>query len=268
MSSLVIAQSLVLDPIEDLPNNPLIGYRNIVAVANIAAGSAEDLYPAVNLANPATHLRWQASTTDEQYLTITTGSADDNDYIGVARHNWASAEIPVSIEIDDGSGFAEIVAPRLLLDDGPAMFRYPRGPLQAVRIRLQEGAAPARAAVVYNGALLTLERKLYQGQTAINHGRDDKVTNGRSESGNFLGRIVTGSSRSTKVPLTLISADWYHANFDRFLAVAKDRPFFFAWRPEDYPFQVGYVWLTNQPRPLYESPHGLVALDLELGGVV
>jgi len=268
--SLVISRDLVLIEQEDLTNRPLIGWRNIVTASNIAADSAEALYPAVNLANPATHLRWQATSNAEQYLTITTGTADSIDYIGIARHNLASGEIPVSIEGNDGSGFEEIVQDVVLPNDGPALFRFISQPYESLRIRLWAGVDPATMSVVYAGKLLALERKIYQGHTPLPFAPVSKATNGKSESGQFLGRIVTGESLATKLPLSLITPEWFRANLAPFLAPytgGKNRPFFFAWRPDDYPAEVGYAWLTNDPQPTPQSPHSYTSLTFEMGGI-
>src|SRR6185312_15874775 len=105
-------------------NRPLLGWRNIVTTGNIAADTADANNPVSNLANPATYLGWLAADTTEQYLTITPGSADDIDYVGIATHNLSTAQIAVSIEGDDGSGYVELVAPVIPANDGPLLFRF------------------------------------------------------------------------------------------------------------------------------------------------
>ena len=139
--------------------------------------------------------------------------------------------------------------------------------LAEVRLVLQPGNAPPQAAVIYVGSLLTLPRKIWQGQTPITHGRRQRVVNGVSESGQFLGRIITTSWRETKVDLLLIDPDTYRSDIDPFLEAAQENPFFFAWRPVRYPDEVGYCWLINEPEPVNEGPSGLVALELHLQGI-
>jgi hypothetical protein len=266
--SLVLAQNLVLSEAETGENRPLIGWRNIVTTANIVADTTASGFPASNLANSATFLGWKANDTTAQYLTITPGSADDIDYVGVTTHNLASAGIAVSIEGDDGSGYVELVAPVIPATDGPLLFRFTAGSFVGLRIKLASGDAAASIATVYAGKLLVLQYKAWQGFTPPPLGRTASVTNGRSESGQFLGRIVTGRQVVSKVPLSLLDPDWYRANLDPFLESGRDDPFFFAWRPDDYPDEVGYCWLTNDPQPQAESPHSLYALTLEMAGVV
>ena len=84
------------------------------------------------------------------------------------------------------------------------MFRFAQTTNASVQIRLGPSSNIPEVAVAYSGKLLTLPRKLYQGFTPINYGRIAKVTNGRSEAGNFLGRIVMQEFVKDSVPLSLI----------------------------------------------------------------
>jgi hypothetical protein len=417
--SIVISSSVVLADVADglSLDHPVIGWRNIATASTIVADTEEGNYPASNLANPSTNLGWRAGAAGEQYLTITTNEIDPIDYIAVARHNWGSGEIPVSVEgLIDGV-WEEIVEEVMLPDDGPALFRFELQSMPMVRIRLQAsdasvesalttttirepsttflfgsaytivdrtsalipgavvssigiysalaatlkakivkrnsagnydvtvsqsfahpgggwvdlelstpytvpssgsyylaalvssavtssvtalgdrafklgditgtgqsgftedntvgGSLPMRytyqalprAAVVYAGKLLVVERKVYAGHMAITDGIKVSVANGRSESGNFLGRIVLGESRETVIPLSLISPDWFRTYMRPFLKEGRDLPFFFAWRPQTYPREVGYGWLTDDPMPTPDNTSHLLAFDLKVGGV-
>ncbi|HEY0220024.1 MAG TPA: hypothetical protein VGC26_09720, partial [Afipia sp.] len=71
----------------------------------------------------------------------------------------------------------------------------------------------------------------------------------------------------TSVPLSLITPAWYRANMDPFLAAAKETPFFFAWRPNTYPREVGFCWLTDDPMPVPVDTGNLIGFSLNLSGV-
>lgn len=271
--SIVISSALVLADVADglSLDHPVIGYHTVVTSSTIVADTEDANHPASNLANPATHLEWWAADSTEQYLTITTNYIDEIDYVAVARHNWASGEIPVSIGYFDTNSppvWIELVEEVMLSDDGPAIFRFTPQSRAIVKIRLGSGSSDARAAVIYVGKLLVLERRIYVGHTPMPHARRVTVANGRSESGNFLGRIVLGEGRETTVPLSLISPAWYRTYMDPFLALSDETPFFFAWRPETYAAEVGYGWLTEDPMPVPTGPSNLIAFDLKVSGVV
>lgn len=250
-------------------NAPIIGYQNLVTIANISADSENADYPAVNLANPATTNRWKSGSTSEQYVTAAINEVDDVDYVGIARHNFGTAQLAVSVEGDpDGMGFDELVAPAIPADDAPLIFRFTPGSYQSIRIKIAAGSIAPQAAVMYVGAVLPLQRNIYVGHTPIVDGRSDNAVNGRSESGQFLGRIITGSAVSTDVSMQNLTAAWYRANMRPFLAAARNKPFFFGWRPSTYPAEAGYAWLTNQPRPSNQRANGMMQVDLSLGGII
>lgn len=248
-------------------DHPIIGYHNVVTASTIVAAAEAANYPASNLANPATHLEWRGTTTDAQYLTITTNEVDAIDYVAVARHNWATAGIAVSVEGYIASVWTNIVDEFIPPDDGPLLCRFDAQSLSQVRIKLAAGSVIPRAAVVYCGKLLVIERKVYVGHTPLPHARKFSVANGMSESGNFLGRIVLGETRETVIPLSLITPAWYRAKMDPFLSGAGEAPFFFGWRPQTYPREVGYGWLLENPMPTPVGPSNLIAFDLKVGGV-
>jgi hypothetical protein len=268
---IVIAKGLVLGR-PDAPlgaKNPLIGWHNLVTAATVSADSAAPGFPATNLGNPSTNSRWRAEDDSEQHLTVQIGEIEPIDYIAVARHNFGSAQIAVSVEGRiDGEDWTELVGETLLPDDVPALFRFAPRSLSAVRLRLGEGELPATAAVLYAGRLLILQRRIYVGHTPLPYGRTAKITNARSESGNFLGRIVLNEKTETQVAMRNLAASWYRTYMDPFIVAAKEVPFFFAWRPADYPREVGFAWMTNDPHPSNARTNGMMQLDFQMTGIV
>src|SRR5262249_36635016 len=99
---IVISSSLALSPSAANPlNTPVFGWRSIVTAGNISATSEAAGFPATNVANPSTNLRWVAdpgSPAGDQYLTIAVGDVDPVDYLAVAVHNFGTGNIPVSVE--------------------------------------------------------------------------------------------------------------------------------------------------------------------------
>lgn len=256
-------------------DNPLIGYDNIVTTGNINSTTADADYPHTNLANPATHLRWQgevASPAVDEYLTITNAGEADLDYIAIARHNLFTAQIAVSVEYLDVDAspdeWVELIAPVILPNDGPALFRFPKLAYAGIRLRLQPGTAAPTVAVLYCGALLVLQRRLYVGHGPISLNRETMHATHRSVAGNFLGRIVLGRKTGTAVALQNLTPEWYRTYMAPFVRAAEEAPFFFAWRPSSYPNEIGYAWLTSDPAPTNQRTNGMMQVDLQLEGVV
>lgn len=248
-------------------DHPVVGWQNVVTVANIVGAATNALYPASNMANPATHLRWQSTVVtagDFDWITISP-PATAIDYIAIARHNLAGRTVGVWY---DAPGWFQLVADVVLPNNGPALFRFPAQVLPNLVLKITSATIAPQIAVVYAGKSLILPRKLYQGLAPINYARTAKVTNGRSEAGQFLGRIVLQEFVRNTIPLSLISPTYFRDHIAAFLVDSKANPFFFAWRPETYPNEIGYCHMTNDPVPTNEAPHGLVAMSLEMTGVI
>lgn len=276
MTTIIFAPNLVLLGAESglTLDNPIIGWRNAANISNITATSQDSNYPATNMANPATHLLWRVGANSPpptyQYITVS-GYSDNFDYAAIARHNLGTLQIPIAIGYMDASSppnFVQIIGDTLLADDGPALFRFTEQGINNVTIRLQAGALAAEIAVVYCGKLLVLPRKVYQGFAPINYARTAKITNGRSEAGQFLGRIVLQEFVKDTMPLSLIDPAYFRDHIADFLIDSKEHPFFIAWRPQTYPLEVGYCHMTNDPVPINEAPHGLIAMQLEMTGII
>lgn len=272
-SSYVLSESLSGGGVINA-NNPLIGYDNIVTTALVSSTTEDPDFPADFLANPATHLKWKglvASPAVDEYLTVMNVNVVDLDYIGIARHNFFTAQIAVSIEYLASTGpdvWSELIAPVIPPNDGPLLFRFPKLAYASLRVRLQPGTAAPTAAVLYCGALLVLQRRMYVGHTPISMGREVMHASHRSVSGNFLGRIVLGRKVGTSVALQNLTADWYRTYMHPFVLAAEEIPFFFAWRPSSYPNEIGYAWLSQDPKPSNHRTNGMMQVDLQLEGVI
>ena len=273
---LILSPVLVASPPAGSPNAPLVGWRNIVTVTNIAADFEAMGYPATNLANPSTAIKWVGAGWEddsppltEQYVTVTTGTLDPIDYLAVARHNFGSGGMAVSVEVDEGDsvGFVAVTDPVVPADDSPLLFRFEVGPYVAVRLKIEAGSEAPEAAVVYVGLLLALQRNIYVGHRVLPYNMVTRVTNGRSESGQFLGRIVTGQYVESGLDLQNITPAFYRTHMVPWLRAAVESPWFFAWRPGDHPTEVGFCSSTSEPNMTNSRSNGMVAVSVSMTGV-
>jgi hypothetical protein len=276
---IIISSELVLSPVFALSaNNPVIGYDNRVTVANISATSEAAGFPASNMANNSTFLRWAAedgSPLGTEVISVAVATADLLNYVGIARHNLGSQQYSILIEGNTDADaspetWVELVQEFIPADDSPIIARFDDTALAAIRITLTPGLdtlEPPTISVLYVGALLVLERRLYVGHTPITYGRSSRIVSGRSEVGNFLGRITLSESLSTQVALQNLTPAWYRTYFHPFVLAAQESPFFFAWRPEDYPTEVGFAWLNAEPVPKNQRPNGMMQVSFDMTGI-
>jgi hypothetical protein len=278
---ILISQALALSPAGESLATPIIGYRNIAAAGTITATSEADGYPASNLSNPSTALRWVAAEegsplgppTADQYLACTITQVDPVDYLAIAVHNLGTGQNTVSVEGSVGGSpeWFELIEASIQANNDPIVFRFTPQSLTGIRLRIQpsplaESTTPY-VAVMYVGKLLVLERGTHSEHVPINLARTTRVMNGKSEMGNFLGRVVLSESRSTSFALKQLRQTWYRSNFDPFVDAAQEGPFFFAWRPQAHPADVGYCTLSNDVQPSRSFDTGRFSVTLQLNGV-
>jgi len=267
---IVVSSAVVLvDGAGANANSPVFGIHTIVTISNVAADGADTGHPVTNVANPATHNYWLGEDNSAQNLTVITGYEDDLDYVGVAGHNFGTDAIAVKIQgqYEDGGAWSDLSTEFLPADDRPIIFRFDPQSLYGARLVMATGAAPPRVAVLYVGKLLVMQRRVYVGHAPINYAGAVEATNGLSESGQFLGRIVTGETYGTAFNFDNVNAAWFRTYMAPFLQTAKQEPFFFAWRPGTYPLETAYGWLTQPPRPTNSRGNGMMAIELQIGGL-
>jgi hypothetical protein len=269
--------SVILEPAWTPPvttainaNNPLVGWQSFVTGGSIEAETADPDYPASNMANPDTFPPWKAGDATDQFLYVTVGG-ETVDYVAFARHNLDLAGVPVTVAVSAAGSpevFEDVSAEFTPTHGGAHIVRFePRPNVNRVRIRLNVADAPAQIAVLYVGALLVMQRRLYVEHIPITMAADPEVVHHNSESGEFLGRIQTGGGRSNDANFQNLTPAWVRSSLAPFLASAITRPFFWAWRPGTYPDETAYAWFRNNPKPVNQRPNGMMRVEMQIGAI-
>ena len=285
----IISDSLVLGTTENPTATPIFLWSNdatsIVALDSTGDVEVSDAdFPAVNLLNPATNLRWQVDETlqafigDDIYLTASLDGLEDVDAMGVAVHNLGTGRNILSVEgttdVMVGSpspNWTELIAESMQANDDPLLFRFEPQQLTGLRLKIATGQSPVESVpaigAMYVGKLLVLERGTHADHTPINLNTITQTLTGRSETGQFLGRIVTSAGNQTSFALKYLRDLWYREEMEPFVRAARTTPFFFAWRPTAFPNDVGYCWLTEDPQPTKDFATGRFMLTLQMNGI-
>jgi hypothetical protein len=275
---IVISSSLSLSPTADNPlGTPIFGWKSLATAGTITATSAADGKPASNLANPSNALRWVAAEegsplgppVGDQYIEVTISQVDPIDYLAIAVHNLGSGQNPVSVEGSTGGSpeWFELVEPSIQANDDPIIFRFEPQSLSGIRLRIQPGTTTPYIAVLYTGKLLVSPRGTHQDYVPINLAKTVNTPIGISESGHFLGRVVISESRASPFSLKHLPATWYRTYMDPMVKAMKSTPVFFAWKPVEFPRDVGFVFITNDPQPQRSFDTGRMAVEFQMHGV-
>lgn len=268
--SIILSRDIVLtdNSIED-PNAGHIGYRSLLTRSNTVADFAEQFFPIENVANPATNLFWRSESTEVQYITISAGLNSGADYVGFANHNLSSAGIAYQVQgSNDGIDWDDISDEIIPDSDAPHVQIFTLAVYTLYRIKLTPtGDTVPRIAVLYLGKMLVLQRRTYVGHTPITMARETTLSNNRSETGQFLGRVVRREFLQCGIELQNLTPEWYRSYFDDFAEASRTTPFFWAWRPIDYPAEVGFCWAMDDIVPKNQRNNGMMQTSIKLQGI-
>jgi hypothetical protein len=70
-----------------------------------------------------------------------------------------------------------------------------------------------------------------------------------------------------KVQYTNLENNWVRTTFKDFIEDAVIYPFFFAWRPDNYPEDVGYVWVADDIKPNNMGRNSLMQVGFDMSGL-
>jgi hypothetical protein len=248
---------------------PIILWQSLVSADTLTVSSEDDDYPASNMATDPTIEYWRAATTGPVTIDVDV-SGHEVDAIAFARHNFGSTHATLTIEalvsVDGGPDeWVLLIEEQMPGNDGPLLFRFEKLFALILRVTISGGTAAPSAAVCYAGELLVMPHGISEGHVPLDQAHETQVVNGRSEAGDFLGRIITGQNASTSAQFEMLPIDWYYAVMEPFVARGMTGPFFFAWLPKDRPQDVGYAWLNTDPKPNMGSLFFDITLDY--GGI-
>jgi hypothetical protein len=254
-----ISDALVLSAETPLRNSR-IGYQSITFGKTPTASSTEGGFSALAPTYPTTYEYWKPSAIPATWAIDNTTEAVC-DYAGVVG-DIEGTTIQVQSS-DDGTTWVtqvEGVATKKV-----AMFLFEEVGARYWRLRFVNNAP--KVSVIYIGKALTMQRSIYAGHTPITLSRSTTYDNTLSENGQFLGRSIIRGGVATGASYQHLTADWYRANFDPFVKAARERPFFFAWRPNQYPEEVGYVWTSGDIQPQNTGPRDFMSVSLSMTGI-
>jgi hypothetical protein len=260
------------------PNAPLVGYRQLLTLESMTSDEAAAGFPVTNLVNVSTAEKWKATTTGVQYVTVHLGTPGQADYIGIAAHNFGTAGVAVQLQTStDGAVWTDLGDDFLPGDDSPIMARFDVTTASWWRLKLTPTSAAPEMAILYLGKLLVLQRNLYVGHTPMTYSYGGTISTGISESGQFLGAILRRQNPSTDVAQKNLTPSWFRTYlapfFKKCSGVDTDRhrtPFFFAWRPTDYPVEVAFGWFPEGGAPSVSNarPNGMMDAAFPIQGIL
>lgn len=225
-----------------------IGYRSILTAANLSGTAGTTGFPLAAIVNPATYERYTPSAMPAT-INCDAGAAVAVDYVAIAAHNLGTKAATVYLESSTDNVAWTTRLTMTPTDDTTIIGLIASVSARYWRLRITGATAPT-IGVVYLGQVLTMPRNIYGGHTPITLARVTAVRPTLSESGQWLGATQERKGFKTSFAWKNLTAAWYRANFDPFVATnPRARPFFIAWRPKTFPAETAYCWATDDIAP-------------------
>lgn len=265
-----ISNHLYLSGNQFVFGNPVLGYQSIIDISNTSADSDPAATPVVNLVNEQTHQYWESDSTDEQYIYFENTAAAPIDYIGIARHNFGSEQIQYQLQWSAGSSpetWFDVINSFLPSNDSSILHFFNELDAARFRLRMDPSSTAPRIAHIKLGQALVLPQSIYVGHSPVTLNRKTDVVTNNSENGQYLGRVVKRQHLETSVDMTHIQPDFYRTYVDPFVDHAITGAFFFAWRPVQYPTEVGYGWTGGDISPTNQMANGMMQFGFNIKAV-
>lgn len=254
-----ISESLVITPTVPLRNSR-IGYDTITFDKTPIASSTEEGFSVLAPTYPTTYEYWKPVSTPATWGVDNVVEAKC-DFAGIVG-DIEGITIQVQSSEDNVNFLTHVegVATKKVV-----MFLFAAFGARFWRIRFVNGNP--KVSVVYIGKALPMQRSIYVGHTPITLSRRTTYNNTLSEDGQFLGRSIIRGGVQTVASFQNLKSDWYRANFDPFVKAAREYPFFFAWRPDSAPKEVGFVWTNEDIVPQNTGPRDFMSVSFNMTGI-
>lgn len=137
-------------------------------------------------------------------------------------------------------------------DDSSLLFMDTSRLRRYLKLTLAGAGAAPKIASVYAGQLLAMERGLALGFRPPTLSRRTTLKAPVSRGGQILMQSVRKHGLESEAQFSHLTQAWYRSYFDPFVKHARlGLPYFFAWNPQDFPLEVGYMWTEQDISPSY-----------------
>lgn len=230
------------------PNRPralvtnLANQGNITHIGDLKEGSAAWL-----AATDSTAERWREKARTSHIFGVNFQPETTTiDCVAFCAHRGLIGR-QVIINIVKNSIGVRTVGPFIITDEKPYMAIFDDTECDGVIINFSSATAfEMEIGVISVGKTVTFPRNVYVGHTPSPYARNPSVEFMTSDNGQFLGQYRRSTALSNSFQNDNIPADYYRdVLYPYFHLIAESSPFFFAWRPQKYPEEVGYMWIPG-----------------------
>lgn len=276
-----ISNALYLQDVQELGDRPIIGYNSIVTLSSISAVYETDARPIENIWNPDTSSLWEADvvpTGNEIEIKIANTGAANVNYLGIAKHNFGTTSVEYVLqESDDDVTYTDVTTARTPSDNAAIIDYFDTTTAPYFKLLMTcSGSIPPYIGHIKLGEALILQRPMYVGHEPETLARPAKSITMASDTGDYLGKVITRRWQNGAVNQQNTDPSWVrtylvpfiqHTQLDLSNTAIAQGPFFFAWRPFDWPLEVIYGWTNDIIRPKNQLANGLMEYSFNITGI-
>lgn len=256
--------------IEAGPNSPRIGIQNISNKGNIFdAANTLATNPAWLTSVESTAERWKTTPTAFHIWSMSADGLTDVDYVGIAAHRGLVGR-QVEIRCVVGGVLQTVFGPQIIIGSDPIFVLFNTVKPTLVYVVISSGDAfDFEIGIINVGKTVFLPRNIYVDHAPITYGRQTSKQIATGDSGSYLGQRLKKINTGSSVSMDNVPPDFYRDYlFLGFHIPSETKPFFWAWRPQKYPDEIGFVWLNGDFSINNALPNGHMSINFSVTGFV
>lgn len=255
-------------------NSPRIGIDQVLSRSNYRGGVGNTLpsNPAFLAFNDSTSDRWKSVDSDAHTMVFDLDKSP-LDFVGIAAHRGlVGRQLTITAILTDSSGQTQEVrvlfGPQLITSNEPIFVLFEENNAATLVIAVgSDENFDLEIGIVRAGKSVFLPRNIYVGHTPITYGRATQKLIATSDNSEYLGQRLISTKKQSSVDMQNIPPLFYrnylHQNFH---IPSETSPFFWAWRPDTYPEESGFCWLTNDMQVSNSLANGFMSLSFAMMG--
>lgn len=227
-------------------DKPVIGWRNLFASGTVTVSSEAAGFEKENAYDNIATDYWMPTAGGVNTITVTFGSAQEVDYLGIARHTLGTEAATCELQYWDGAAW-QVETSFAPADNDIILVLF--NPRSATQWRLEiTSTNPARIGVLNIGKRTDMEQGIFVGHTPEKLNRQVQTYGGITENGNFLPSNVVRQGTRSQISVTHIRRAFVLSEINLFMRHAEKKlPFFWAWNPTQYPDHAVWAKATDAP---------------------
>lgn len=223
----------------------VIFYDNVFTEGTLTASSETADGAAENAVDGFTFDAWEPNQSGFATLQVQLGAAASCDYLAIHAHTLSSVGGTIELQgSNNGSSWVSVAGPFSPTTNGPVVWQFTSASYSYWRIVM---TATATLGVLQAGVATVLPFGKYVGERPPTLNRIVRKVSQVSEGGQFIGRSIIREGVEYTITQDYVTPEWVRSTWEPFIEHAERRPFFYAWRVDDYPAEIAYLWSIGDP---------------------